>query len=114
MAQTVQGNLYLNQFVEKMSESFFIKRKAFEAEKEFRLIVNFYKKDVTPSIFFRCDPDTLIDTIYTDPRLNKYEYEAVRAALIGAGVNGDRIKASGLYNFKPLEIEMPYDIFEDF
>lgn len=102
------------QFVEIMSQSFFIKRKAFEAEKEFRLIVNFYKKDNASSIFFRCDPDTLIETIYTDPRLNKYEHEAVRVALIGAGVNEDKIKASSLYNFKPLKIEMPYDLFEDF
>ena len=103
-----------DQFVEKMSESFFIKRKAFEAEKEFRLIVNFHKKDNSSTIFYRCDPDTLIETIYTDPRLNKYEYEAVRAALVGVGVKEDKIKASKLYSFEPLKIEMPYDLFEDF
>lgn len=102
------------QFVDKMRESFFIKRKAFEAEKEFRLIVNFQKEDNAPVIFFRCDPDIMVETIHTDPRLTKYEYEAVRAALIGTGVNEDKIKASKLYSFKPLKIEMPYDLMEDF
>ena len=102
-----------DQFIEKMSESFFIKRKAFKAEKEFRVIVNFFKKDTSSFVCFRCDPRSLIDSYFTDPRLNKYESKAVRTALIDCGVDENKIQASNLYRFKPRKVEMTYDPFQD-
>lgn len=108
-----KGVATFDHFVEKMSESFFIKRKAFTAEKEFRIIVNFFRKDEASFVCFKCNPRNLIDSFLTDPRLNKYESMAVRTALIGAGADENKIKTSNLYSFKPRKVEMVYDVFQD-
>lgn len=101
------------QFIEKMSESFFIKRKAFEAEKEYRLVVN-YAKEIKPTICFRCEPEKMITSILVDPRVNEYEYDAIKASLISYGVEEAKIAKSGLYDFQPQKVEMEYDLFQDF
>lgn len=103
-----------SEFVEKMGESFFIKRTAFEAEKEFRVIVNYAHANNTPSICFKCDPSRLISSFFLDPRLNRYEYEAVRASLLNAGVNENKISQSRLYKFNPKEVVMDYNPTNDF
>lgn len=105
------------QFVNKMSESFFIKRKAFVAEKEFRIIANYYDngKRIRPSfICYKIDPNCFITDFIIDPRLTNYEYEGVKAALVAAGAKADAIKQSSLYDFKPRKVEMRYDPFGDF
>lgn len=107
----------IGQFANKMSESFFIKRNAFIAEKEFRVIVNYNdsKKRIQPSfICYMIDPDSFISEFVIDPRLTKYEYEAVKAALIEAGAKESAIRQSTLYHFKPRKVEMRYDPFDDF
>ena len=101
------------QFVEKMNESFFIKRKAFEAEKEYRLVVNYAEK-IRPTVCFNCDPQKLITDILVDPRVNVYEFEAVKASLLYFGVKEERIRKSELYSFQPQKVEMEYDLFRDF
>lgn len=105
----------LDQFVEKLGESFFIKRKAFEAEKEFRVVVNYYDKKFPISSFvcFRIDPKAFISSYITDPRLNSYEHEAVKAALVNAGADKKYISRSKLYDFIPRRVEMKYDPFKD-
>lgn len=105
-----------DQFVEKLGESFFIKRKAFQAEKEFRLVVNYYDKKCPQATFvcFRIDPTTFISSYITDPRLTKNEHEAVKAALVNAGAPKKLISMSKLYQFTPRRVEMRYDPFEDF
>lgn len=106
------------QFLNKMSESFFIKRKAFVAEKEFRIIVNYVEnnKKNQPHDFvcYKIDPNVFVSEYVVDPRLEKYEYEAVKAALVGAGAEDSRIRQSKLYAFKPRKVEMKYDPFWDF
>ena len=107
----------VNQFVNKMSESFFIKRKAFVAEKEFRVVVNYIngQKSFRPSfICFKVDPYNFISEYIVDPRLNDYDYMAIRAALIDAGAPQNAIRQSSLYRFQPRIVEMRYDPFEDF
>lgn len=101
------------EFIEKMSESFFIKRKAFEAEKEYRLVVN-YAKEIRPTICFRCNPENLINSILIDPRVNEYEYDGIKASLMSYGVEERKIAKSNLYYFKPQKVEMEYDLFQDF
>lgn len=100
-------------FIEKMSESFFIKRKVFEGEKEYRLVVN-YAKDVRPTICFRCDPDSLVTSFLVDPRVNEYEFDAIKASLMSFGVKEKKITKSNLYYFKPQKVEIGYDLFFDF
>ena len=101
------------QFMEKMNESFFIKRKAFEAEKEYRLVVNYAEK-ISPTVCFHCEPQKLITDILVDPRVNVYEFEAVKASLLFFGVKEERIRKSELYSFQPQKVEMEYDLFRDF
>lgn len=106
-----------NQFLNKMGESFFIKRKEFIAEKEYRAIIYFndQNKRIRPSfICYNIDPNDFISEYIVDPRLSVYEYEGIRAALITAGANKDMIRQSSLYDFIPRKIEMKYDPFEDF
>lgn len=102
-----------NDFIERMNESFFIKREAFEAEKEYRLVVN-YAKEIRPTICFRCDPENLINSILVDPRVNEYEYDGIKASLLAYGVEETKIAKSKLYYFKPQKVEMEYDLFHDF
>ena len=100
-------------FVRKMSESFFIKRKAFEAEKEYRFVVNYAEK-IRPTVCFHCEPKKLITDILIDPRVNDYEFEAIKASLLFFGVEEGRIRKSELYSFQPQKVEMEYDVFQDF
>lgn len=106
----------IKQFIDKIGESFFVKRDAFVAEKEFRVIVNYSdKKQLKPSfICFPINPSNFLVSYTTDPRLTKYEHAAIRSALIDAGAEAERIKQSSLYSFKPRMVEMRYDPFDDF
>lgn len=105
-----------NQFTDRMSESFFIKREAFVAEKEFRLIVNYYDEQLpqSPFVCFKINPNEFISSIITDPRLTQYEHDAVKDALEGAGADEHLITQSQLYQFTPRKVEMKYDPFPDF
>ena len=100
-------------FFEKMTDSFFIKRDAFSHEQEYRIVVN-YTREIKPTLCFRCDPEKLIKSYLVDPRLNKYEYEAVKSALLSVGVSESKIAQSSLYDFHPQKVEMKYDVFQDF
>lgn len=106
----------LKQFIDKIGESFFVKRDAFVAEKEFRVIVNYTDKNqLGPSfICFPINPSDFLLSYTTDPRLTKYEHAAIKSALIDAGAEEGKIKQSSLYSFKPRKVEMRYDPFDDF
>lgn len=102
-----------SQFIEKMSESFFIKRTAFEAEKEYRIVVN-YARDIRPTVCFHCEPEKLIKSYLVDPRVNEYEFDAIKASQVSYGVAENKIVKSDLYAFQPQKVEMEYDLFQDF
>lgn len=104
------------QFANKMSESFFIKRKAFLAEREFRIIVNFYenKYPLPTYVCFDVNPALFLSEYAVDPRLSKYEFEAIKAALVGAGADENAIVQSKLYDFKPRKVEMKYNPVGDY
>ena len=106
----------LKQFIDKIGESFFVKRDAFLAEKEFRVIVNYSDKNPIMPSFICCpiNPSDFLVSYTTDPRLTKYEHAAIRSALIDAGAGAEKIKQSSLYSFKPRKVEMKYDPFDDF
>lgn len=100
-------------FVGKIGESFFIKRKEFSAEDEYRVIIN-YRGQWPQTICFPCNHSVFIHSYVIDPRVNTYEYEAIRATLKNLGVDEERISKSNLYNFESHKIEMEYDPFPDF
>lgn len=100
-------------FIEKICQSFFIKRREFSAEHEYRLVVN-YDKENRPGLCFQCLPETFITSYLIDPRVNQYEFDAIRACLVSVGVKEERISKSDLYYFQPQRIEMPYEPFYDF
>ena len=104
------------EFMNKVGESFFIKRDAFVAEKEFRVIINYNRKSkIVPSFLcFEVDPNCFISEFIVDPRLNKYEFDAIRSALVDAGAVKDKVIQSQLYAFKPRKVEMKYNPFWDF
>lgn len=106
----------LKQFIDKIGESFFVKRDAFLAEKEFRVIVNYSDKNPIMPSFICCpiNPSDFLVSYTTDPRLTKYEHAAIRSALIDAGAGAEKIKQSSLYSFKPRKVEMKYNPFDDF
>lgn len=104
------------EFFDKMGESFFIKRDAFVAEKEFRVIINYYDKSLPRSSFvcFQIEHNRFISSFITDPRLSKDEHEGIKAALVEAGVEEQLVQPSTLYYFKPRKVEMRYDPLQDF
>lgn len=101
------------QFVGKIGESFFIKRKEFSAEDEYRVIIN-YRGQWPQTICFPCNHSIFIHSYVIDPRVNTYEYEAIKACLMNFGVDEMKITKSPLYDFESRKVEMEYDPFPDF
>lgn len=88
--------------------SLFVKRKEFEHEKEFRIIfiADFDSQERKQGyIDFDIDPNTFIDEITLDPRLNDAEEKLVVDKLLSLGYTGTILK-SKLYHTKDVFIEL--------
>lgn len=100
-------NLSFNSFGEywdKWEEVFFIKRKEFEHEKEFRMVfscgVNAEKVIATIC------PFDFIQEIVFDPRLTIVEYDEFRSELLELDFPASKIKLSQLYHFNAPTIKI--------
>lgn len=88
--------------------SYFVKRKEFEHEKEFRAIYIsdfIFEKFQDPILNFDVIPNNFIIDILLDPRLNAQEVDTVKDEIIKAGYSGN-IEQSSLYYWKPLKINL--------
>lgn len=73
------------------------KRKAFEHEKEIRLIYLDLLNEVNSNIYrYPSDPQLLIDRITFDPRMNPKLYDIYKNHIVGIGYKGTIVQ-SGLY-----------------
>ena len=82
---------------EAIAEAFLVKRKAFEHEREARLIYQAPESTESVDLFsYRIDPNFLIDQIMVHPMVSYQEYKDFRTAFLAMGFTG-AIKRSLLY-----------------
>lgn len=86
-------------FIELKYESIFIKRREFEHEKEVRVMVRSYSKEVKEFLELDFDPCQLICEIVIDPRVSEAEFIRQRDNLVDRGFDINKIKKSTLYDF---------------
>lgn len=101
----------LEQFSQKLADSFFIKRNAFSAEEEYRIVVKKETDNKSSFVCFEVNPEEMISSILVDPRVSEYEFEAIKASLMSFGVDSEKISQSNLYSFNPQVIELGFDLF---
>ncbi len=93
-----------------MPQMFFYKRNEFHHEHEFRIIRMIDSEEYSrysPSyVVFDIDPNDLIEEICFDPRLCRCAYMVRKKNLLTLGYRG-KICQSQLYNFSPIDIELP-------
>ena len=80
-----------------------VKRKAFEHEREVRLLYRSPKATDERTKVFSVDPNSLVDCVVFDPRMCDTEYHAWRRQLDRSGYNG-QIRKSSLYSLPDLHL----------
>ncbi len=89
---------------EKEGQAFFVKRKAFEHENEFRIIAHGWcESDI---VYADAIPDLFIDEVTFDPRLTESEYNFYKDQVVKAGFLKEKINKSQLYYFEPSVIRV--------
>ncbi len=94
-------DLHTERLVASMEERFFYKHRAFESEREFRVIISGSKAEdfaipvPKEGIDVPFVPDVLIETVYLGPALSPEDCEAVVSACATAGIDA-RLSTSTL------------------
>lgn len=95
-----------------LNYSFFVKRKEFDHEAEFRAM-KLFDSDTIPLTqnykriaFDIADVDDFIESFTLDPRLNDSDYQIYKNQLISLGVKPYKIKKSSLYEFVPVKVTL--------
>lgn len=95
---------------DKLRDSYFIKREPFAHEEEIRLVIlipsDGNEKFGQECLYYSIDPESFVEELVADPRLNAKEYQYVREQLQEAGARLDSISQSKLYNFKQITIHL--------
>lgn len=95
-------------FIQMLIASFFVKRKSFSHESEYRVIyVKSESEEDNSAVSYSIDPMDFIMNVYFDPRADEQYFKSCKNILTTAfkyPVN--RIYKSTLYDFKPLEISL--------
>ena len=95
-----------------LGDCFFVKRKEFDHEREFRAIKLMDTSTINQTYMYKRiaftipDLDNFIDSYTLDPRLSDADYNSLRDKLIQLGVKPDKICKSNLYEFVPIEVEI--------
>lgn len=88
----------------KREDNFFIKRKEFKHEEEFRIIFSCFNEADNGNVYAKISPLELIKEITFDPRLSISDYDKYRKELIELGFPAASINKSQLYSFQPQTI----------
>lgn len=107
----IKGNDINGVFQKILPKTYFMKRKEFRHEKEFRIVflldsteVDNYK--MYKRLAFRINVNYFIEEYCLDPRLTDKEYSKQKSNLMEQGVNSKMIRKSDLYAFAPQEYEL--------
>jgi len=93
------------------SEGFFdallIKRKAFSAEREVRLMLRDHDRKNEPTLFFVKDFDLgFIDKVTFDPRIDTTIFEAIKDFICRYGISESKVERSNLYETKRFSLTL--------
>ena len=97
-----------------LGQSFFIKRKEFDHESEFRVMKLMDSSTIAQTkeykrIAFNIpDISVFIDSYTLDPRLSSSDYLQLRNRLVGLGADPARISQSTLYQFTPVDVKISF------
>ena len=92
-------------FPEYIKESLHIKRKAFEHEKEVRIIISTDSQSKESKFLeFNIPNLDIIEEFILDPRLKEENVEEITQQLCKLGVDKNKIKTSKLYDFTPINL----------
>lgn len=97
-----------------LGRSFFIKRKEFDHESEFRVMKLMDSSTIAQTEQYRRiafnipEISDFIDSYTLDPRLSPTEYANIKNDLIKMGVKPDKISQSILYHFDPVEVTISF------
>lgn len=90
--------------IELKNEGIFIKRREFEHEKEVRVMIRDYNKDVKDFIELDFDPNRVFCEIVIDPRVSEEEFNRQRDSLVNRGFDISKIRKSTLYDFNKVSL----------
>jgi len=94
-----------NSFPKYAEESLHIKRKAFEHEKEVRIIISTDSQSKESKFLeFNIPNLDIIEEFILDPRLKEENVEEITQQLCKLGVDKNKIKKSKLYDFTPINL----------
>ncbi len=98
-------------FQSTLPKTQFMKRKEFDHEDEFRLIVMMDSEETVKyhqykRIAYNIDIDDFIEEYCLDPRLLDGEFETQKQKLIALGADSNKIIKSNLYYFKPFTFDL--------